>query len=185
MGCSERLRLVEGGEVRFRHGFEAQLAGPTREARFFNLRVHFETKDVPVFALILVKAGTLGPKLLPHEQGPPCPDSYTRSSAPPSDGSPPKEVFPPNCDTHEARARNGSYQAGAETACHLVPSPLCRNAIRRVSEIGPLVLPPFTPMLVIFALAFLAHDTLPHDFSVAPRLIPARPRRMTPRAGDS
>ena len=39
-----------------------------------------------------------------------------------------------------------------------------------------LVLPPFTPMLVIFALAFLGHDTLPHDFSVAPRLISDTPR---------
>lgn len=85
-------------------------------AERFNLRVHFETKEVPVFALILVKPGTLGPKLLPHEQGPPCPDSFTRSSAPPGGGSPPKEVFPPNCDTQEARARDGVYQAGGRNS---------------------------------------------------------------------
>ena len=78
----------------------------------FKLRVHFETKELPVFALTLVKPGTLGPKLLPHEQGPPCPGSFIPSSAPPSAGSPPREVFPPNCNTQEARVRNGVYQVG-------------------------------------------------------------------------
>jgi len=82
----------------------------------FKLKVHFETKELPVFALTLVKPGTLGPKLLPHEQGPPCPDSYAPSSAPLSGGSPPKEVFPPNCNTQEARARNGAFQAGGRNS---------------------------------------------------------------------
>ncbi len=82
----------------------------------FRLRVHFETKELPVFALALVKPGTLGPKLLPHEQEPPCPASYTPSSAPPSGGSPPKEVFPPNCNTQEARARNGVIEVGGRNS---------------------------------------------------------------------
>jgi bla regulator protein blaR1 len=81
----------------------------------FKLKVHFETKEIPVFALTLVKPGALGPKLLPHEQGPPCPDSFTPSSAPP-----PKEVFPPNCNTQEARVRNEVYQAGGRNST--VPS---------------------------------------------------------------
>lgn len=80
----------------------------------FKLKVHFETKDVPVFALILVKPGTLGPKLLPHEQGPPYPDSYTPASAPPSGALSLKDVFPPKCDTQEARARDGVYQVGGK-----------------------------------------------------------------------
>jgi uncharacterized protein (TIGR03435 family) len=42
----------------------------------FKLRAHFETKEVPVVALTLVKPGKLGPKLLPHSEGPPCPDSF-------------------------------------------------------------------------------------------------------------
>src|SRR5580704_13366918 len=46
------------------------------------------------------------------------------------------------------------------------------------------VLPPLTPMLVIFALAFLAHDTLPHNLPVGTGLIPTRPRRAAPRTGD-
>jgi hypothetical protein len=41
----------------------------------FKLRAHFETKQVPVLALTLVKPGKLGPKLLPHSEGPPCPDT--------------------------------------------------------------------------------------------------------------
>jgi beta-lactamase regulating signal transducer with metallopeptidase domain len=43
----------------------------------FKLKVHFESQEVPVFALTLVKPGKLGPKLRPHSEGPPCPDSYT------------------------------------------------------------------------------------------------------------
>ena len=82
----------------------------------FKLRVHFETKELPVFALTLVNPGTLGPKLLPHEQGPPCPESYTRASAPPRGGSSPKEVFPPNCNTQDARVRNGVYEAGGRNS---------------------------------------------------------------------
>ena len=42
----------------------------------FMLRAHFETKEVPVLALTLVNPSKLGPKLLPHSEGPPCPDSF-------------------------------------------------------------------------------------------------------------
>jgi bla regulator protein BlaR1 len=42
----------------------------------FKLTVHFEAKEVPVLALTLVTPGKLGPKLHPHSEGPPCPDSY-------------------------------------------------------------------------------------------------------------
>lgn len=42
----------------------------------FKLRAHFETKEGPVLALTLVEAGRLGPKLIPHVEGPPCPDSF-------------------------------------------------------------------------------------------------------------
>ena len=61
----------------------------------FKLKVHFETQEGPVFALTLVKPGQRGPKLIPHDQGPPCPDSYTelKPFEPLSD----KDVFPPMC----------------------------------------------------------------------------------------
>lgn len=41
-------------------------------AERFGLRVHFETRQEKIFALTLVKPGKPGPKLIPHELGPPC-----------------------------------------------------------------------------------------------------------------
>jgi uncharacterized protein (TIGR03435 family) len=38
----------------------------------FQLMVHFEAKEVPVFELRLAKPGQPGPKLIPHADGPPC-----------------------------------------------------------------------------------------------------------------
>lgn len=46
-------------------------------AERFGLTLHFETKDRPVLAMVLVKDGTPGPKLIPHAQGPPCEDKPT------------------------------------------------------------------------------------------------------------
>jgi bla regulator protein BlaR1 len=40
----------------------------------FKLRVHFETREGPVFALSLVRPGQIGPKLRPHADGPACPE---------------------------------------------------------------------------------------------------------------
>ncbi len=40
----------------------------------FKLRVHFDTREGPVLALTLAEPGKLGPKLIPHSAGPPCPD---------------------------------------------------------------------------------------------------------------
>jgi bla regulator protein BlaR1 len=62
----------------------------------FKLKVHFETREMPVLALTLVKPGQTGPKLIPHDQGPSCPDSYTelKPFEPLSD----KGVFPPVCE---------------------------------------------------------------------------------------
>ena len=42
----------------------------------FKLKVHFETREGPVFALTLVTPGHTGPKLRPHADGPACPDSF-------------------------------------------------------------------------------------------------------------
>jgi uncharacterized protein (TIGR03435 family) len=58
----------------------------------FRLAVHFETEEVPNYAMTFVKAGTTGPKLRPHSAGPPCPEDI-----PPGPGfkPPPKagEIF--------------------------------------------------------------------------------------------
>jgi hypothetical protein len=47
----------------------------------FKLEAHFETKEVPVFALTLVKAGKLGPKLVLHADGPACDSADSASDA--------------------------------------------------------------------------------------------------------
>jgi uncharacterized protein (TIGR03435 family) len=61
---------------------KAPVANPTKDqmrlmmqallAERFQLVVHFEAREVPVFELRLAKAGQLGPKLIPHADGPPC-----------------------------------------------------------------------------------------------------------------
>jgi bla regulator protein blaR1 len=59
------------------------------------LAVHFETREMPVFALTLAHPGKPGPKLRPHSEGPPCPDGFAGIQERPVTG----DVFPPNCET--------------------------------------------------------------------------------------
>ncbi len=40
----------------------------------FKLAVHFETRQLPVFGLALIKPGKMGPQLSQHSETPPCPD---------------------------------------------------------------------------------------------------------------
>jgi bla regulator protein BlaR1 len=54
-------------------------------AERFQLAVHFETHEVPVLAMTLIKPGKPGPGLRPHDQGPPC------------DAPPTPDLFPPGC----------------------------------------------------------------------------------------
>jgi bla regulator protein BlaR1 len=98
---------------------EARAAGrPTKDqmrlmmqallADRFKLAAHFESTEGPVFALTLVKPGRTGPKLRPHSQGPPCPESSSFSIPSPRqirDG----EVFPTTCGS----AVNGMGPGGA------------------------------------------------------------------------
>jgi bla regulator protein blaR1 len=70
----------------------------------FKLKVHFETKEMPVLALVLVQPGKLGPKLIPHSQGPPCSESFEMPKLPaPGTPLPPlpkaSDVFPSQCGT--------------------------------------------------------------------------------------
>jgi bla regulator protein blaR1 len=54
-------------------------------AERFQLAVHFETHEVPVLAMTLIKLGKPGPGLRPHDQGPPC------------DAPPTPDLFPAVC----------------------------------------------------------------------------------------
>ena len=58
----------------------------------FSLKIHFETTQAPVLALVLDKPGKTGPRLRPHSEGPPC-DAHT------------VDVFPPVCDQLLASGR--------------------------------------------------------------------------------
>jgi uncharacterized protein (TIGR03435 family) len=53
----------------------------------FKLAVHNETQQVPVYALVLVKPGTLGPKLVAHPASEPC--DNTPKEPPPDTKTPP------------------------------------------------------------------------------------------------
>jgi len=63
----------------------------------FKLAVHFEIREAPVLALELVEPARPGPKLIPHAQGPPCPDEYVEIKVGALPPDPRKEVFPQNC----------------------------------------------------------------------------------------
>jgi uncharacterized protein (TIGR03435 family) len=87
---------------------EARAAGnPTKDqmrlmmqsllADRFKLRVHFETREGPVYALTLVRPGHTGPKLRPHADGPACPDFEMDAPAIPAPPRNASDVFPPVC----------------------------------------------------------------------------------------
>jgi len=59
----------------------------------FKLRVQIETEEGPVLALTLAEPGKPGPKLIPHSDGPPCPDSFEMPKLP--DFSKPPELPKP------------------------------------------------------------------------------------------
>jgi len=78
-------------------------------ANRFKFKYHIEQRNVPVFALTLVKAGTLGPGLRPHSSGPPCnlPASETGSVPSPDSGTPADgdDNFPFSCGKFNLLAR--------------------------------------------------------------------------------
>jgi uncharacterized protein (TIGR03435 family) len=77
----------------------------------FQLAVHFETGETSVFALQLVQSGTLGPKLRPHSEGPPC------------DAPPPPGVFPSRCNLM-AGTLDGSMVGSRDTTIPLIATAL-------------------------------------------------------------
>ena len=64
-----------------------------------------------MFALSLVKAGQFGPRLRPHAEGPPCPDSFTW---PHQHALNANDAFPPNCEDSQMWVRpNGMSLVGS------------------------------------------------------------------------
>ena len=79
-------------------------------AERFHLAVHYETPEMLVYALTLVKPGKWGPMLIRHADGPPC-------DAPAGAGDPDAEVFPPVCDVMAGWTKsNGRRQMGSRNS---------------------------------------------------------------------
>jgi bla regulator protein blaR1 len=93
-------------------------------AERFKLRLHFEIKEVPVLALTLVNPGKLGPKLRPHSEGPPCPDSFEMiTPSAPIPAPKPGVAWPPQCGTTEQMAtREGTWLGSRNTTIGLLAS---------------------------------------------------------------
>jgi bla regulator protein blaR1 len=116
-----------------RYSIEARAAGkPTKDqfrlmvqsllADRFKMAAHFESREAPVFALTLVKAGKLGPKLIRHADGRACGDPAAPIGSLPAgllggkdDAGP--ENYPPMCDSFVLlRRANGTMLAGYRNA---------------------------------------------------------------------
>lgn len=103
---------------------EAKAAGnPTKDqmrlmmqsllAERFHLAVHYETQEMPVFSLTLIKPGTWGPKLIRHADGPPCDVSGPVERAT-GMSDPGAAVFPNTCESEvSAPGKNGHIVQGA------------------------------------------------------------------------
>jgi bla regulator protein blaR1 len=72
-------------------------------AERFHLAAHFESREVPVLALVLVKAGRLGPRIRAHSEGAACDAKWTMPPERNSPSVPPGE-FLPKCGSVEAIA---------------------------------------------------------------------------------
>jgi uncharacterized protein (TIGR03435 family) len=69
-------------------------------AERFQLAVHFETHEVPILAMTLVKPAKTGPGLRPHAKGPSC------------DEPPSPALFPPICDAMPMMIEGGQRRGG-------------------------------------------------------------------------
>ncbi len=116
-----------------RYSIEARAAGNPSKDQFrlmvqsllanrFKLAAHFETRDAPVLALTLVKAGKPGPKLIRHADGRACGDPAAPIGSVPTgliggkdDARP--ENYPPICDSLVLiRRHDGTTLAGYRNA---------------------------------------------------------------------
>ena len=116
-----------------RYNIDARAAGKPSKDQFrlmvqsllaerFQLAAHFETREAPVFGLTLVKAGKLGPKMIPHADGRACGDPAAPFGPVPigliggkDDAGP--ENYPPMCDSLVLiRRGNGTMLTGYRNA---------------------------------------------------------------------
>ena len=125
---------------------EAKAAGnPTKDqmrlmmqsllAERFHLAVHYETQEMPVYALTPIKPGTWGPKLIRHADGPPC--DVPGLQVPATGMSDPGAgVFPDRCESEAAvPGKNGRRVTGSRnTTMTLLSEFLSRTGGRPVVD---------------------------------------------------
>jgi bla regulator protein blaR1 len=104
-------------------------------AERFHLAVHYETQEMSVYALTLVKPGMWGPKLIRHADGPPCDASGPENPAT-GMADPDADVFPPACESMMAApGKNGrSVEGSRNTTMALLAFILSRTAGRPVVD---------------------------------------------------
>ncbi|HLK64084.1 MAG TPA: TIGR03435 family protein [Bryobacteraceae bacterium] len=125
---------------------EAKAAGnPTKDqmrlmmqsllAERFQLAVHYETQEMPVFALTLVKPGTWGPKLIRHADGPLC-DAPTPTPLATGPPDPEAGIFPPRCESQmSVPGKNGRIVQGTRnTTMAILAGFLARTTGRPVVD---------------------------------------------------
>src|SRR6202042_2253509 len=104
-------------------------------AERFHLAVHYETQEMPVYAMTLIKPGTWGPKLIRHDDGPSCDVSGPQH---PVTGmsDPGADVFPRICEAQSTvPGKNGRIVQGARnTTMALFAGFLGRTAGRPVVD---------------------------------------------------
>jgi uncharacterized protein (TIGR03435 family) len=89
----------------------------------FGLKVHVETRTVPVFAMVLAKPGKLGPKLIPHSEAPPCPEPAAPGAALPA--PPPNPPFPYPCGVYSIeRKPDGNAMWGSRNTTMALVAPM-------------------------------------------------------------
>jgi bla regulator protein blaR1 len=122
---------------------EARAAGnPTKDqmrlmmqsllAERLHLEVHFETQEMPVYTLTLIKPGTWGPKLIRHADGPPCDVSGPQNPATglPDPGA---GVFPPRCQEGvSVPGKNGRIVQGSRNTTMA----LLAESLARMGRVG-------------------------------------------------
>jgi len=73
-------------------------------AERFNIAIHYESQEMPVFVLTLIKPGAWGPKLIRHADGPPC-DLLVRNDPATGLDDPGAGAFPARCGSQTAVLR--------------------------------------------------------------------------------
>ena len=109
-------------------------------AERFLLMAHRETRQLPVYALVLAKPGKLGPQLMPHRDDSSCIDPTAERGAPgpsTSDGPPPKLAAPGGLSTKRPSFCGGFSAMMSPDGMRLVGNKITMEALADQLSGGP------------------------------------------------